>query len=101
MLGVWPKYAQAAERNRSYATASFLASQELEAAMAAGFANDPTKSVAFPLRSSLGGTETTETFQLDVTSFNMSPTLKEITVRVTWVQYNVNREIVLETLLAQ
>lgn len=101
LTGVWPAYARAAEQNRSYLAADFLARQEMEYAINQGYSAVANRTSDVTVRSVLAGKGVAVEFHLDTSVTAPNPDLKAVAVRVSWKYGGLNREVRCETLLAR
>lgn len=101
LLGVWPAYGRAAEKNRQYLGAAFLARQELEWGMSQPFATLTGRSRDLTLTALVADQSVVTQYHCQLTVSLINPGLKSLAVKVTWPDRNATREVSSATLLAQ
>ncbi len=99
IAGVWPAYSRAAAKNAGYLAAMDIASQELEVSMAQGYDGVADRSGDVVVANIIEGQSVERQFHYDVVVSDLSPTLRDVTVTVTWSDLTGDQEIRLETLL--
>lgn len=101
LLGLWPGYARAAEKNRHYVGAAFLARQELEWGLSQPFDGLASRSRDLTLTATVANRISVTPYHCELSVTNVNADLKSLAVRLTWPDRGQTREVTCGTLLAR
>ncbi len=99
IAGVWPAYSRAAAKNAGYLAAMDIASQEIEVSIAQGYDGVGDRSGDVVVTNIVEGQSVDRQFHYEVAVSDVTPTLRDVTVTVTWTDLTGDQEIRFETLI--